>query len=80
MLHQTSQQKAMVLFRKNSDGKKKKHPKTGQYGWPDKKGKIWVPTGPGSTAHGGPHWDVVDPNGHDYDNVYPGGIIRKGRK
>ncbi len=66
--------------KKNWDGKKVRHPKTRQYGWPDKKGNIWVPTGPGSKAHGGHHWDVIAPNGTDYDNVYPGGTIRKGRK
>lgn len=62
--------------KKNWDGKKVRHPKTGQVGWPDNKGSVWVPTGP--NGHGGPHWDVVKPNGIDYDNVYPGGKIRKG--
>ena len=60
---------------KNWDGEKKRHSKTGQYGWPDKDGKIWVPTGPGPRAHGGPHWDVVDKKGK-HDNVLPGGKIR----
>ena len=64
---------------KRWDGKKVKHPKTGQHGYPDKNGKVWVPTGPGSGAHGGTHWDVVSPDGKRYDNVYPGGKIRKGR-
>lgn len=64
---------------KKWDGKKVKHPKTGQHGYPDKSGKVWVPTGPGSGAHGGSHWDVVSPDGKRYDNVYPGGKIRKGR-
>jgi hypothetical protein len=64
---------------KKWDGKKKTHPITGAVGWPDKKGKIWVPTGVGPKAHGGPHWDVQYPNGIDYDNVYPGGKIRPGR-
>ena len=59
---------------KKWDGKKKKHPITGAVGWPDKKGKIWVPTGP--NGHGGSHWDVQHPNGRDYENVYPGGKIR----
>jgi hypothetical protein len=62
---------------KNWDGKKVKHPKNGKVGWPDSNGNIWVPTGPGSKAHGGPHWDVQYPNGKEYDNVYPGGKIRK---
>ena len=65
---------------KNWDGKKTRHSKTGQIGWPDENGNIWVPTGPGSKAHGGPHWDVQYPNGRDYDNVYPGGITKPGKK
>ncbi len=65
---------------KNWDGKKVKHPKTGKVGWPDKKGNVWVPTGPGSQAHGGPHWDVQHPNGKTYDNIYPGGRVRPGKK
>lgn len=60
---------------KRWDGKKVRHPKTGQYGWPDDKGKVWVPTGPGALAHGGPHWDVIDKSG-DHINVMPGGKIR----
>ena len=64
---------------KRWDGKKKTHPVTGAVGWPDKNGKVWVPTGVGPKAHGGPHWDVQYPNGIDYDNVYPGGKIRPGR-
>lgn len=60
---------------KKWDGKKVCHPETGQYGWPDKKGNVWVPTGPGPLAHGGPHWDVVDKYG-DHKNVMPGGKIR----
>ena len=60
---------------KNWDGKKVKHPVTGQYGWRDIKGNIWVPTGPGQLAHGGAHWDVVDVAG-DSINVLPGGRIR----
>lgn len=60
---------------KRWDGKKVKHPKTGQHGWPDDKGKVWVPTGPGALAHGGPHWDVIDKGG-DHINVMPGGKIR----
>jgi hypothetical protein len=64
---------------KKWDGKKVKHPKTGKIGWPDEDGNVWVPTGPGSAAHGGPHWDVQFPktkNGRDYKNVYPGGKVR----
>lgn len=43
---------------KNWDGKKVKHFPTGQYGWPDKRGAIWIPTPNTGKAHGGPHWDV----------------------
>jgi hypothetical protein len=63
---------------KRWDGKKVRHPKNGKVGWPDKDGKVWVPTGPGPLAHGGPHWDVQHPDGKTYDNVYPGGKIRSG--
>lgn len=58
---------------KNWDGKKVKSPNGRGYGWPDKKGNIWIPSGP--KGHGGPHWDVQYPDG-DYDNVVPGGRIR----
>ncbi|MBI2344448.1 hypothetical protein HYV10_00040 [Candidatus Dependentiae bacterium] len=57
--------------KKNWDGKKIRHPKG--FGWPDKKGSVWIPSGP--NGHGCPHWDVQHPNG-DYDNVVPGGRIR----
>ena len=39
------------------------------YGWQDSNGNVWVPTGKGGSAHGGPHWDVQTPGG--YQNVYP---------
>ncbi len=45
------------------------------WGWLDDKGKVWVPTGPGGKAHGGPHWDVQLPGG-GYTNIYPGGYAR----
>lgn len=57
--------------KKNWDGKKVKHRRG--YGWPDKKGNIWIPTGP--NGHGGPHWDVQKPNG-EYENIVPGGKTR----
>ncbi len=60
---------------KKWSGKKVKHPKTGQYGYPNKKGNVWVPTGPGPLAHGGPHWDVVDKAGNG-KNIMPGGHER----
>lgn len=44
-------------------------------GWKDADGNVWVPTGQGSDAHGGPHWDVQLPGG-DHINVYPGGHRR----
>lgn len=47
-------------------------------GWQDANGDVWVPTGPGGRAHGGPHWDVQSPGG-GYRNVYPGGNERPGR-
>lgn len=63
---------------KNWDGKKVRSPNGKGYGWPDKKGNVWVPTGPGQGAHGGPHWDVQKAGG-GYINVYPGGKTRGGR-
>ncbi|WP_308425312.1 RHS repeat-associated core domain-containing protein, partial [Pseudomonas laurentiana] len=44
-------------------------------GWVDREDNVWVPTGQGPDAHGGPHWDVQMPGG-DYENVYPGGRRR----
>lgn len=60
---------------KKWDGKKVRNPNGSGAGWPDAKGDVWVPTGPGGDAHGGPHWDVQTPGGK-YRNVYPGGKIR----
>ncbi|WP_324190182.1 polymorphic toxin type 37 domain-containing protein [Nocardia farcinica] len=42
------------------------------FGWEDADGNVWVPTGQGGAAHGGPHWDVEFPKG-GYKNVRPGG-------
>jgi len=53
-------------YRPNSDFNNTK-------GWVDKRGNLWVPTGTGPTAHGGPHWDVQTKGGNGYTNVYPGG-------
>lgn len=58
---------------KKWDGKKVRNPNGPGYGWPDRKGSVWVPTGP--NGHGCPHWDVEHPDG-SYDNVVPGGRIR----
>lgn len=49
----------------------------GDWGWVDGDGNVWVPTGQGGSAHGGPHWDVNQPGG-GYGNVYPGGKSRPG--
>lgn len=48
----------------------------GDWGWEDADGKIWVPSGSGSDAHGGPHWDVQNKDGTGHRNVYPGGHER----
>ncbi|SET98389.1 RHS repeat-associated core domain-containing protein [Lacrimispora sphenoides] len=53
--------------------------KSGNKGWVDKNGNIWVPVPDGSpNAHGGGHWDVQRPDGKGYVNKYPGGAERKG--
>ncbi len=57
--------------KKNWNGKKVRHRRG--FGWPDRKGSIWIPSGP--NGHGGPHWDVQHPDGN-YDNILPGGKIR----
>ncbi|CAG8567849.1 1905_t:CDS:1 [Ambispora leptoticha] len=49
-------------------------------GYPDDKGRVWVPTGENTDnvkQHGNPHWDRVYPDG-SHDNVYPGGDVRSG--
>jgi hypothetical protein len=61
---------------KNWDGKLVPNPNGKGYGYPDEKGDVWIPTGDGPSAHGGPHWDVQTPGGK-YRNVYPGGRVRK---
>jgi RHS repeat-associated protein len=53
---------------KHYNGEKVKYPKGPGYGYLDKDGNVWVPTG--SNGHGGPHWDVEFPGG-GYRNVYP---------
>ena len=59
---------------KKWDGKKVKNPRGTGYGWPDRDGNIWVPSGP--NGHGGPHWDVQIPRGKTYRNILPGGRER----
>jgi len=61
---------------KNWNGELVRNPNGPGVGYPDRKGRVWVPTGTGPTAHGGPHWDVQTPGG-GYENVYPGGKVRK---
>lgn len=60
---------------KNWDGKKVRNPNGPGFGWPDKNGHVWVPTGPEGhpLAHGGPHWDVQDPKTRRHRNIAPGG-------
>lgn len=62
---------------KGYNGQKVRSPNGGGYGWLDDKGRVWVPTGegPGTAAHGGPHWDVQSPGG-GYVNIFPGGRQR----
>ena len=52
-----------------------KNPNGHGSGWRDSSGNVWVPTGQGGEAHGGPHWDVQTPGG-GHVNVYPGGARR----
>ncbi len=59
---------------------KGRHPETGRVGYPDKDGNVWVPTGPGGDAHGGSHWDVHYRKSKRYDNVFPGGKVKPGKK
>ena len=54
--------------------------KSGEKGWVDDKGNIWVPAPTGShKAHGGGHWDVNRKDGSGYINIYPGGNMRPGK-
>jgi hypothetical protein len=53
---------------KNWNGQKVKNPNGPGYGYPDKNGNVWIPSGEG--GHGGPHWDVEHPGG-GYHNVFP---------
>jgi hypothetical protein len=64
-------------FEDPSDGEAWGQAPNGDWGWVDDDGNVWVPTGQGGSAHGGPHWDVNYPGG-GYGNVYPGGGSRSG--
>lgn len=45
------------------------------WGWPDRVGNVWVPSGP--KGHGGPHWDVQRPGkGKKHANIVLGGNER----
>ncbi|MFT3808425.1 MAG: RHS repeat-associated core domain-containing protein [Micropepsaceae bacterium] len=55
---------------KNGEDNWVKNPNGRGYGWEDRSGDVWVPTGQGGGAHGGPHWDVQTPGG-GYRNVRP---------
>jgi hypothetical protein len=60
-------------------GPQKAKTKNGAVGWKDKNGNIWVPVPASSPlAHGGEHWDVNNPSGTGYSNIYPGGKVRTG--
>jgi|HubBroStandDraft_1064217.scaffolds.fasta_scaffold77121_1 hypothetical protein len=48
----------------------------GKSGWVDAQGNVWVPTGQGALAHGGPHWDVQNADGTFGGSKYPGGFSR----
>ena len=64
---------------KGGAGELVKAPDGKQKGYRDKNGNLWIPTGKGGKAHGGPHWDVQRPGG-GYINVHPGGNQRGGKK
>jgi RHS repeat-associated protein len=63
-------------FKDPADGEEWVKAPNGDWGWADIEGKVWCPSGKGSTAHGGPHWDVQNPRSGKYVNVYPGGRRR----
>ena len=61
-------------------GAKRGKTKSGENGWVDDKGNVWVPAPSGSSkAHGGGHWDVNRKDGKGYVNIYPGGKMRPGK-
>jgi len=65
--------------KKGWNGKTVKAPDSKKRGYPDENDNVWVPSGKGTGVHE-PHWDVEKPHGGGYDNVYPGGGIRPGKK
>lgn len=49
---------------------------SGEYGFVDKNGNWWIPTGKNDTTHSGEHWDVIDRYGNPIKNVYSDGYVR----
>jgi RHS repeat-associated protein len=66
-------------FKDPKDGENWAKSPNGGWGWQAEDGSIWVPTGQGGEAHGGPHWDVQYPDG-SYGNAWPGGRYRPGNR
>jgi hypothetical protein len=66
--------------KKNWGGELVKNPNGGGYGYPDKDGNVWVPSGEG--GHGGAHWDKeyagknMKGRTRSYSNVFPDGRRR----
>lgn len=56
---------------KKSNGQKVKAP-SGDYGWKDTKGRVWIPDG---KMHGGQGWTREYPDG-SHDHVYEDGNVR----
>ena len=50
-------------------GKKVKNPNGKGSGWPDSKGRVWIPDDYKGTH--APHYDVQDPKNGGYTTVYP---------
>lgn len=54
---------------KNWDGKNVRNPNGRGAGYPDDKGRVWIPTDHNGTH--APHWDVQDPQTGDHEPIYP---------
>lgn len=52
-----------------SGDQKVRNPNGSGTGWLDRKGRVWVPND--NNGNHAPHWDVQDPKGGGYENVYP---------
>lgn len=57
---------------KKTNGQKVKAP-SGDYGWKDEKGRIWIPDG---KMHGGQGWTREYPKDGSHDHVYEDGTVR----